>query len=105
DSASRRESQAGWNFRKGQARASLLAPASRLRPVTACAPSREISRARDRLPVTQPLCDQLGAFPIVASIEDAQVLRIGAQIDTGRPRADFRVGLRPRCEVSGPELF
>jgi len=51
--------------------------------------------------VTQPLCDQLGAFPIVASIEDAQVLRIGAQIDTGRPRADFRVGLRPRCEVSG----
>jgi len=41
-----------------EARASLLAPASRLRPVTACAPSREISRARDRLPVTQPLCDQ-----------------------------------------------
>src|SRR2546428_5825727 len=49
----------------------------------------------------QPLCDQLGALPIVASVQDADVLRIGAQVNTGRPRVDFRVSVRTSCEVPG----
>jgi len=31
--------------------------------------------------MAEPRCDQLGALPIVVSVEDAQVLRIGAQIN------------------------
>ena len=50
-----------------------------------------ISGGLDRLPMRQPLCDQLGAFPIVASVQDAHVLGIGAQVNTGRPRVDVRV--------------
>jgi len=30
-----------------------------------------ISGVLDRLPMPQPLCDQLRAFPIVASVQDA----------------------------------
>src|SRR5438034_6668025 len=61
----------------------------------------EFSGARDRFPVPQPLCDQLGATPIVASVQDAQVLRIGAQVDAGRPRVDLRVTVGTRGEVPG----
>ena len=60
-----------------------------------------ISGLRDRLPMPQPLCDQLGAFAIVASVQDAHVLGIGAQVNTGRPQLDFRVSVRMSCEVPG----
>jgi len=45
----------------------------------------------DRLPKLQPLCDQLRASPIVVSVQDAHVLRIGATVNTGRPRVRARV--------------
>src|SRR5712664_1805500 len=60
-----------------------------------------ISGLRDRLPMPQPLCDQLGAFAIVASVQAAHVLGIGAQVNTGRPLLHFRVSVRTSCEVSG----
>src|SRR5262245_58859598 len=60
-----------------------------------------ISGARDRLPTPQLFCDQLGAPPIVSSIHDAQILRIGAQVDTGRPLVDVRVSVRTSCPVPG----
>jgi hypothetical protein len=47
-----------------------------------------ISGVRDRFPMPQPLCDQLGALPIITSVQDAHVRRIGAQVNTGRPRVD-----------------
>src|SRR5205814_500904 len=55
------------------------------------APPAIISGVRDRLPIPQPRCDQLGALPIVAPVQDAHVLGIGAPVNTGRPRVDYRV--------------
>src|SRR6266850_5219271 len=52
-----------------------------------------ISGGLDRLPMPQPLCDQLRAFPSVA-VEDAHVLGIRAQVDTGRARVHSRVRVR-----------
>ena len=49
----------------------------------------------------QPLCDQLGTFAIVASVQDAHLLGIGAQVNAGRPHLDFRVSVRTSCEVPG----
>src|SRR5215213_8333 len=36
------------------------------------------SGVRERLPMTQPLCDQLRASLIIAPVEDAEILGIGA---------------------------
>ena len=55
--------------------------------------------ALDPLPVLHPLCDQLHALPIVASIQDGQILWIGAQVDTGRPRAHLGVRLDASDEI------
>src|SRR5688572_32299577 len=49
----------------------------------------------------QPFYDQVSALPIVASVQDPHVLSIGAQVNTGRPRVDFRVSVRTSCEVPG----
>ena len=48
------------------------------------------SSALYRLPVPQLIRDQLHALPIVASIEDRQILRVGAQVDTDCPRIHDR---------------
>ena len=60
-----------------------------------------ISGVRDRLPKPQPFCDQRGALPIVASLQDAHVLRIGAPENTGRPRLHARGRVRTSREVPG----
>ena len=62
---------------------------------------RSASGVRRRLPMRQPLSDQLGASPIVPSVQDAHVLGIGAQVNTGRPRVDLRVSVRTSCPVPG----
>src|SRR5688572_12741974 len=59
------------------------------------------SLARSRLPIRQPLGDQLGASPIVPSVQDAEILGIGAHEDTGRPRVDLRLSVRTSDEVPG----
>src|SRR5688572_29145897 len=63
-----------------------------------------ISGVLDRLPVRKPLRDQLRAFPIVASVQDAAVLWSGAQVDTGRARVHFRVRIRTSRPVPGRAL-
>src|SRR5688500_17727100 len=63
-----------------------------------------ISGGLDRLPMPQPLCDQLRALPIVASVEDVHVPWIGTPEDTGRPRARSRVCVRTSRKVSGRAL-
>src|SRR5207244_1136071 len=52
-----------------------------------------------RSPLSQPLSDQLPAWPVVASVQDAHVVWVGAQVDTGSPRIHFRVCIRTRREV------
>src|SRR5262249_53201461 len=66
---------------------------------TARAPFVLISGTLDRFPMAHLLCDQLGAFSVVTSIQDAQVLGIGAQIRTGRPLVDFGLSVRARYPV------
>ena len=63
-------------------------------------PGRQLG-ARDRLPMPQPLGDQLHALPIVASVQDAHVLWIGAPVNAGRPRVHSRVRVRTSREVPG----
>jgi hypothetical protein len=47
----------------------------------------------------EPLCNQLRASAIVAPVQDAHVLWIGAQVDTRRPRVYFRAFFCTSCEV------
>jgi hypothetical protein len=49
--------------------------------------------------MAQALCDQLLAFPIVASVQDDQILWIGAPADTGRPRVHSRLLVRTSREA------
>src|SRR6185503_233877 len=60
-----------------------------------------ISGGLGRLPMRQPLCDQLCALPVVASVQDAHVLGIGTQIKTGCPLVHVRVRIRTRYPVPG----
>src|SRR5262249_55907321 len=60
-----------------------------------------VSGILDRLAKPQPLCDQFRAFLIVASVQDARVLWIGAPVVTGRPRVHSRVRVRTSREVAG----
>src|SRR5262245_38416785 len=60
-----------------------------------------ISAVCDRLPTSQLFCDQLRALLIVASVHDAHVFGIGAQVDTGGPLVDVRVSVRTSCPVPG----
>src|SRR5205085_5450422 len=60
-----------------------------------------VSRLRDRSPILQPLSDQLGTLPVVTSVQYPHVVWIGAQVNTGGPRIDFRVRVRMRREVPG----
>src|SRR5262245_20366605 len=54
------------------------------------------SALADRLPLSQLLRDQLRAPSFVASVEDAQVLRLGAQVHTDRPRIHLLTCVRTR---------
>src|SRR5882762_11366107 len=60
----------------------------------------QASAFRDGLPILQPLSDQFRASPVVASVQDARVLWVGAQVDTGSPRIQCRVCIRTRRPVS-----
>src|SRR6266496_1644399 len=94
----------GWSITRSasveserHARRSVLASG----PVSRISRGAPISGARDRLPVPQPLGDQLGATLVVAAVQDAQVFGIGAQVDPGGPRVDLRVSVRTSREVPG----
>src|SRR5438445_6385263 len=71
------------------------------RSMTAARSCPPPSSLPERLPSPQLLRNQLRALPIVASVEDAHVLWIGAQVNTGRPRVHFRVRVRTCREVPG----
>src|SRR4051812_44584574 len=60
--------------------------------------SASSSRALDLLPVLQPIGDQLDALPIVASIEDGQVLRLRAQVDADGSRVHLHRSVRASLE-------
>src|SRR5207245_678252 len=49
----------------------------------------------------QPLCDQFRTLPIVASVQDAQVLWIGAPVNIGGPLGHSGARVRPSREVPG----
>ena len=65
--------------RKGPSRERAARRASRV--TTDAQPSAwPISDGRDRLPVPQPICDQLDALPIVLSVKGLQVRCVGAHV-------------------------
>src|SRR5947199_217041 len=69
-------------------------------------PSAVELRVRDRLPLPKAQREQLGTRLCVAAVEDAHVVRIGGQVDTGRPLAKLGVGEccheSPSSRVSRP---
>src|SRR3954463_12632366 len=59
------------------------------------------SGVRDRLPLAQPVGDQIGALPIIVTVEDAHVRWLGAPIDAGGARVHLGTPVRSRREVPG----
>src|SRR5262249_22838972 len=57
------------------------------------------SGLRDRLPLPQPLRDQLRPSPVVPSVQNAQVFWIGAPVNTGRPLVHLWTGVCTRRPV------
>ena len=57
------------------------------------------SGVRERLPMTQPLCEQLRASLIIAPVEDAEILGIGAPENTRRAHIHFCACVRSGCPV------
>src|SRR5512139_244164 len=55
----------------------------------------------DGLPLCQPLRNERRTFLIVAIVQNADVGRIGAPIDTGCPRVHIWVGVGAGGEVAG----
>src|SRR5262245_5460304 len=66
-----------------------------------CGPFADSPRlgVRDRLPLPEPLRDQLHALPVVGSVEDAHVLGIGAPVNAGG--AHIRARIRTGREIPG----
>src|SRR3546814_12591870 len=64
--------------------------------------AQRLLEALDALPMLQALCNQLRALSVIAPIQDAQVFRIGAQIDAGRLGVHLQLRFRKRGKISGP---
>src|SRR3546814_1024811 len=64
--------------------------------------AQRLLEALDALPMLQALCNQLRTLPVIAPIQDAQVFRIGAQIDAGRLGVHLQLRFRKRGKISGP---
>ena len=62
-------------------------------------PIRLISGDRHRLPEPQPICDQLRALLIVLFVKGSHVPWLGATVNTGRPRVQFRLRVSTGREV------
>jgi hypothetical protein len=62
--------------------------------------------AFDRIPMPEPLGDELYALAIVASVQDAHVRWLGEHEDDGGARVHVSRPRRevPRCAVGGPDL-
>src|SRR5439155_23255343 len=66
-------------------------------------PSAVELRVRDRLPLPKAQREQLGPPLCVAAVAGAHVVRIGGQVDAGRPLAKLGVGVGPGDPVArGP---
>src|SRR5262249_36984866 len=60
-----------------------------------------ISALRHRLQILQAFRNQIGALPIIASVQNPRVVGIGAHINARRSRIDFRMSVGASCKVSG----
>ena len=49
----------------------------------------------------QPLGNERRTLAIVAAVQNARIIRIGAPIDTRCPRVEMRIGIRSGREVPG----
>ena len=49
----------------------------------------------------QPLGNERRTFAIVATVQNARIIRIGAPIDTRCARVEMRIGIREGREVPG----
>src|SRR4051812_6468265 len=58
-------------------------------------------RVRGRLPLLEPLRDELGALSLAATVHDFEVRGVGAEVDAGGSRVQPGVAIRPRRPVAG----
>ena len=59
------------------------------------------SGAPDRLPLRQALGDERGALLVVAAVEDARIVRVGAPVDARGARVELRIAVGAGGEVAG----